>query len=332
MAEKINSKRVLFPTSKQRDFIDGALQKLSVAQMAKICDLSERTIRDWRREKFLMDFTALKKICRKINIPLPTNIKLKDKYWYGLKGASAGGKARWKKYGRIGNNGYRKKKWREWWGREGKYKLHKIFNSPKPIEEPNLSSDLAEFVGIMLGDGGLSKYQAYITLHSRDDKEYGKFVSDLIKKLFNVPIHFFYRKKDSTLRLVISRINLVNFCNKIGLKTGNKIKQQIDVPDWIKKEKKLSIAALRGLFDTDGCIFRHRYRVKGKNYNYNKISFTSHSLPLINSIFEMIKHLGIKARITKSNWDVRIDAQKDVKNYLKIIGFHNRKNLKKIKN
>lgn len=332
MVEKINSKRALFPKGKQREFLEKTLEKISITEIAKTCGLSERTIRDWRREKFLMDFDALRKIGKATKTPLPQGIKLRDKYWYCLKGASLGGKAIWKKYGKIGDNDFRKKKWRKWWNSKGKYKQRKIFNIPKIIKKPDFSNDLSEFVGIMLGDGGLSKYQACVTLHSYDDKEYSKFVINLIEKLFNVPVRLFYRKEDSTLRLVISRINLVNFCNDIGLITGNKIKQQIDIPQWIKANSKFSISAIRGLFDTDGCVFRHSYKVNGKKYNYNKISFTSRSLPLINSVFKVLKKLGINSRITKSHWDVRIEAQKDVKKYLEIIGFNNPKNLKKIDN
>lgn len=331
MAESFNSKRVVFPRGGQKDFIDRAKRKVPVRDIAKICHLSERTIRDWRREKFLMDFDALRKICTTTKIPLPLNIKLKDKYWYGLKGASVGGKAMWKKYGRIGNDPeYRKKKWYEWWEREGKYKQNKIFNAPKPIKEPKFSKELAEFAGIMLGDGGISKYQVYVTLHSRDDKDYSKFVNKLIKKLFKVPIRKFLRKEDSTIRLVISRISLVKFCVQKGsLKIGNKIKQQVDIPRWIKNDKAYSIACLRGLIDTDGCVFIHRYMSDGKQYVYKKVSFTSHSKPLLRSVLKILKNLNIGARITKTWRDVRIDAQRDVKKYVEIVGFHNQKNLKK---
>lgn len=330
MAEKFNSKRVVLPKGKQKGFIGKVAEKTSISKMAKVCGFSERTIRDWHREKFLMDFGALRKICTMAKIPLPANIKLKDKYWYGLKGASMGGKAMWKKYGRIGNDGRRKKKWREWWKREGKYKQNKIFTAPKPIKKPKFSKELAEFVGIVLGDGGISKYQVYVTLHMRDDKNYSKFVNKLIKKLFEVPIRKFLRKEDLTIRLVISRVGLVRFCvQKLGLKMGNKIKQQVDIPSWIKNNKKFSVACLRGLFDTDGCVFYHRYKVNRKQYVYKKISFTSHSKPLLCSVLKILKNLNIGARITKSGQDVRIDAQRDVKEYVEVVDFHNQKNLKK---
>lgn len=332
MAEKIILKRVVFRKGKQKSFFGRIMEKISIDETAKICKLSKRTIRDWRREKFLMDFSALCKICKKINIPLPSGIKLKDKYWYVMKGCSAGGKAVWKKYGRIGNNpAYRKKKWREWWEREGKYKPIPFFNLPKPIKRPVFSKDLAEFIGIVLGDGGITKYQIVITLHSKDDKEYSKFVIALIKKLFNVPVGIHYDKNSSSFDLIVSRSELVHLCiKKLGLKIGNKIKQQVDIPFWIKQNKQYAIACLRGLMDTDGCVFVHRYKVNGKWYNYKKLSFTSHSEPLRQSVFAIFKENGFYPRLAPRN-DVRLDRIKDVQRYFRFLGSHNQKYLKKYK-
>ncbi|PIZ87415.1 MAG: hypothetical protein COX92_01255 [Candidatus Nealsonbacteria bacterium CG_4_10_14_0_2_um_filter_40_15] len=330
MAEKIISKRVLFPKGKQRIFLNKVIRKIPVRKIAKLCNLSQRTIRDWRRGKFLMDFNALSKICKNTKISLPSDIKLRDKYWYTIKGCSAGGKAVWKKYGRIGNNPtYRKKKWREWWEREGKYRPSPILNLPKSIKNPAFSKELAEFVGILLGDGGITKYQVVITLHSKDDKEYSKFVIALIKKLFNVPVGVNYDKNYSSLDLAISRSKLVRFCTeKLGLKLGNKIKQQVDISSWIKQNKQYAIACLRGLIDTDGCIFIHRYKVNGKWYNYKKLAFTSYSKPLRQSVFDILKNIELNPRLAQRS-DVRLDSIDDVKRYFQLVGSHNPKILKK---
>jgi len=331
MVEKFNEKRVIFPSGGQGKFIRKAEKKISIEKMAKLCGFSERTIRDWRREKFLMDLNALQKICKKINISVPLRIKLKDKYWYGLKGASLGGKATWKKYGRIGNDAYRKKKWREWWVKEGRFKQNNIFNVPKTIKWPKFSKELAEFTGIMLGDGGISKYQVAITLCSKDEGIYADFVRRLIEKLFQVPVNTLLRKENSTINLIISRVNLVKFCTeKLGLKQGNKVIQQVDIPRWIKNNKIYLIACVRGLIDTDGSVFEHRYKVNGKLYLYKKINFTSRSSPLKLSLFFFLKKMGIRARLA-GLYDVRIDSQEDMKKYFNIFGSHNSKHLIKYK-
>ena len=79
--------------------------------------------------------------------------------------------------------------------------------------------------------------------------------------------------------------------------------------------------------DTDGCVVIHRYKSKGKIYCYKKLSFTSRSLPLLNSVKNILTELKIKNRITKDNYEIRIDAKKDVKRYFDIIGSHNPKHI-----
>ncbi len=322
--------RVCFPKGKQKKFINKVLSKISVKEVANFCNLSERTIRDWRREKFLMDYKALKILCNKSHFSIPRNIKLKDSYWYVQKGASLGGKAVWGKYGRIGSDPeYRKKKWYEWWEKEGRYKKHPIINIVKPIRKPPFSKELAEFVGIVLGDGGVTQRQVTITFHSKDEKDYSKFVAEIIKNLFEVPVGIHYDRKYSTLDLNISRSELVRFCiEKLGLKQGNKIKQQVDIPDWIKQNKLYSIACLRGLIDTDGCVFIHRYKVNGKWYSYKKLAFTSYSEPLRQSVFTILKNNKLNPRLAQRR-DVRLDSMKDIQRYFQLVNSHNMRHLKR---
>lgn len=326
-----SNKRVVFSKDGQKEFIEKILTRISLSEASKICHLSERTIRDWRRERFLMDLYALQALCRHTKISFPKDIELRDFYWYALKGARVGGLATYRKYGKIGKNPeYRKKKWREWWEREGQYqKVWRRISAPKLIKKPRYSKDLAEFVGIVLGDGGISKYQLTITLHMIDDKEYGEFVVDLIKRLFAVPVSIYSDSKNSVNYYVVSRIELIRFClERLGLKQGNKIKQQVNIPNWIKQNKQYSIACVRGLVDTDGSVFTHKYKVSGKEYKYKKLAFTSASKPLLYSVYNILKDLNLNVRIARGK-DVRIDSVENMKRYFKLIGSHNPKHLKR---
>lgn len=322
--------RVFFKKGAQKEFMNKAISCLPIKEIAKLCNISERTIRDWRREKFSIDFNVLHKLCRKIKIPFPSNIELKERYWYVNYGSPAGGIAVFKKYGRIGGDPeYRKKKWYEWWEEEGRHEKHPFIGITKLIQKPCFSAELAEFVGIVLGDGGITQRQVTIALHYKDDKEYSKFVVALIKKLFNVPVGKYYCKKSSVVKFSVSRSELVHFCvGKLGLKQGNKIKQQVDIPLWIKKNNLYLIACVRGLIDTDGCIFTHRYKVNGKFYSYKKLAFTSYSKPLRQSVFNILKDIGVNPRLAQ-NRDVRLDRIEDVQRYFRLVGSQNPKHLKR---
>jgi intein/homing endonuclease len=322
------SMRVHLSQRAQKKLINDILSDISVKEAAMACQISERTIRDWRRGKFLTDFRCLKILCRKTGLKIPKSIKLKEDYWYVSKGSSKGGMAVFKKYGRIGGDPkYRKEKWYRWWEREGKYKDFPITRS-KIIRKPKYSKELAEFVGIVLGDGGISQYQVVITLHAVDDKAYGNFVAGFTQKLFKVPIGIYPKKKDMVINYTVSSVELVRFLKKIGLKQGNKVKQQVDIPKWIKRNKEYRVACVRGLVDTDGSVFIHHYKVNGKEYSYKKLLFTSRSEPLRQSVFKILSSLGIRVRLDKG-YDVRIDSKADMAKYFKIVGSHNPKHLNK---
>lgn len=320
--------RVCFQKGKQKAFINKIISEISVEEAAKLCRLSERTIRDWRREKFLMDFKALKILCRKTGLRTPLDIKLRDRYWYTANGSSAGGLAVFKKYGRIGGDPeYRRKKWYEWWEKKGRFTNSPIFRR-KPIKKPGKNTDLAEFIGIMLGDGGITSKQVHITLHNRDDKEYIKFVCQIIKKLFNRTPNVNKHSCPLVSRIVVSSMDLIDYLIGLGLKRGNKIKQQIDIPGWIKRDKQYAIACLRGLMDTDGCIFTHNYKVNSKWYSYKKLTFASHSQSLRQSLFNILKNNGLSPRFAQEK-DVRLDSIEDMRRYFKIFNSHNSKHLNK---
>ncbi|MDP2630774.1 MAG: hypothetical protein Q8P56_05195 [Candidatus Uhrbacteria bacterium] len=238
-----------------------------------------------------------------------------------------------RKYGKIPKNEeYRKKKWLEWWGREGKHKFHQIINHPKLIAYPKYSEELAEFVGIILGDGGISDYQVIVTLNSEDEQEYASFVIHLARSLFRIPVRVSFRKNSLSMDLVISRVALVRFCTeKLGLLRGDKIKHQVDIPEWIKKNQKYAVACVRGLVDTDGSVFTHRYKVNGKLYSYKKLEFCSRSEPLRFSVHRILGSLAIKGRLSRG-YDIFIDDQKQVKRYFQVIGSHNPKHLMRYKN
>lgn len=335
MPKLFTGKRVIFPPEKQQKFIQDGLAKLRLSRLslARFLDVSPRTIFDWQREKFSMPLSAVRRLSHKAGMEIPDGVDVRKRFWYALKGAKAGGLAAYKKYGVVGGDTERRKrKWREWWERRGKFNPPSPITIPRPIKKPNKSTDLAEFVGIVMGDGGISRWQLTITLHDTDDKEYGCFVAKLIKKLFGVAPSIYHYPKSSVNDIVVSRIALVKFCTEeLGLKAGNKIKQQVDIPTWVKRNRKFKVACLRGLVDTDGSVFIHRYKVNGKSYSYKKLAFTSLSKPLRLSVCRILRGIGLNPRLSREK-DVRIDSVKDMQEYFRVVGSHNPKHLRRYLN
>lgn len=333
MAESLNSKRVIFPSGKQREFLLTVKEKLGIDSkaLAKLAGTGVRNLSTWRTEKGHMSFYAVEQLCKKVKILIPSGIEVRQTYWHVQEAAKKGGRARYEKYGAVAlDEEARKKKWQEWWEREGKKRNLSVTKS-LPFRKPVLSESLAEFVGIILGDGGIAQNQITVTLNGVDDKEYCDFVEKLIKELFEIPVGIYSNACSIAKRLVISRTALIEYLisEEVGLKRGNKVKLQVDIPSWVKECQPYAIACLRGLIDTDGCVIMHRYRSRGKGYSYKKVGFTSRSCPLLQSVSAILSHLGIKHRIMKNGWDIRIEAQKEVERYFQVVGTHNPKHMER---
>lgn len=340
MHESFKNKRLKFSKKgHQRDFILTSKKSLNFTwiELSNKLNVSQRTLADWTREKFNISQDGAIKISQLVKKPIKGKYKIVELKDHLRKIGKEGGKNRFYLYGKVTlDEEYRNKKWKEWWNKTGQHKkIAQGFQSIIKIRTPRNSYKLAEFIGIMLGDGGVAPYHIHITL-SNKEKEYSKYVSNLVTELFGVVPKLRKLKYANAVNIVIQRKQLVDFCQKVGLVKGNKIKQKIDIPEWIKKNKKFAKACLMGLIDTDGCFFTNSYFVNEKKYSYFKIAFTNGSLPLIKSVGEILNNFGISTRTSKrmrqNGWDIRIERLEHVKKYINEIGSHNQKHLDKIKN
>lgn len=326
MLKSLKDKRVIFLKGKQRDFLINSIQRLSLSwiELAKKIKIHPRTLNDWKREKYSMPLLTVQKICQMTDTKLPADVEIKDRFWYTKKGGEIAGRLVYEKYGLIGGDPKkRRRKWLQWWNKTGKFNLSGYF-VPKKITKPKQTGELAEFVGIMIGDGGITKKQITVTLNYITDKEYINFVRGLFTKLFGVKPALYQREKESVINIVVSRIKLVKFCQTIGLKVGNKIKQQIDIPNWVKNNNKFKTACLRGLMDTDGCIFNECHEIKNKKYCYPRLLFVSHSINLRLSVYKIMQELEFHP-VIRNNRSVNLENRQEIIKYFQLIGTNNSK-------
>ena len=208
---------------------------------------------------------------------------------------------------------------------------------------------LAELIGILLGDGHLHKKgeKSYlgsvlsISLNRVDEPEYVEYVRHLLISLFKVKPKMHPRIDSKSIDLKIYNDQIIEFMILKGLLTGDKVKNQISVPNWIKRDelwikynqknwelkyRPLVIGCLRGLVDTDGPIYvDHFNKIIG-------IGFKNASFSLVHDFKEMCKSLKIRTgKITKSPYkskssnkiyiayQILIRAKSHVKKFLELI-------------
>ena len=315
---------MLFEKGVFRGFIEQVEVKLekSSEDLGVIVGISGRTLRDWKREKYNPSKEIIIKLSELAKVSIPDH-KILPRYWYVKKAASLGGKKRRALYGLLGSKESRMKGGiNSWVARKSNPELWKMY--VKPIRKARESHDLAEFFGIMLGDGGLTHFQCVVYLNSETDQDFAYFVKGLVKELFNLDAQIYASGSEKVWRVSISSVDLVKYLTHKGLSVGNKVHLQVDVPLWIKSRSVYIKACLRGLIDTDGCFVLHKYKVNGKQYVYPKIAFTNRSMPLLNFVYEALKNLGYTPK-RSYKYQIWLHNQQEVLRYLEEVGTRNYK-------
>lgn len=213
--------------------------------------------------------------------------------------------------------------------------------STKSITIPKESEELAEFYGIMLGDGNAHKtgfyksrndkrgtYMIRVVGDSRYDEYYlFNYIKFLIEKLFDIKTHSGKFKKQNAIYIEAHSYRLIEFLESKDFKSGNKIKNKLGIPYWIYKNDSYLKACLKGLIDTDGSI----HRMSKKDPNLLRISFTNYNPKLINDTRNSFIKLGFHPSKIILNKQFFLSRQEEIYKYLKEINFSNKKHIDRIK-
>ena len=114
----------------------------------------------------------------------------------------------------------------------------------KNISIPKKCEKLAEFIGIILGDGHIEYHYkcrggtCMVRIVGDCTKDYDYltcYVKNLVEDLFNITPKFHNAKSANALYLSVYSISVVEFIISQGLLPGNKVNNKLIIPLWIKK-------------------------------------------------------------------------------------------------
>jgi intein/homing endonuclease len=202
--------------------------------------------------------------------------------------------------------------------------------------EIKLSPELAEIMGVIIGDGCLykikkrNKYQTTIT----SDKKEIKYVNEL-KVLFESYFKYKFSVMDmgNALQLRNSSKAVGEQIINVGFKAGNKIENKIVIPVWIVENQTFLSNAVKGIFDTDGCVYR-------KYAHYAQIQFKFGSRETTQSVQEALKILNynptkIEKQFNKAKgvwgWKFYLSRQGEIDRFFKEISPRNEKHIGRFK-
>lgn len=203
------------------------------------------------------------------------------------------------------------------------------FTLLRQITPPRGSPELAELCGILAGDGHIGEYQISVTTNSETDLEHAKYVQRLFTKLFKIPVSFSVRKKQNACVVYVSSKEISNFLVRKGMVRGNKIAGALSTPTWVRARKSYTIAFIRGLFDTDGCVYTDSHKIRGRVYKNLGMAFTNRCTPLLSDFKNSLEDLGLHPT-QKTSFTVFLRREKDIRQYFAQIGSANPKHTEKV--
>jgi intein/homing endonuclease len=219
-----------------------------------------------------------------------------------------------------------------------KINFRKIDLAKGMILPEKITLDLAEEIGLHVGDGSMNFYSNkgifQLRGHIEDDKEhYLNRIKKLYKSLYNLDINIREMKSTGVIGFQVWSDALVDFKSKIiGLPLG--WKNNITIPKIINN-KELFFAFMRGLFDTDGCLYIENKR--GKPYPRIEIGTASENLCL--QIVDLSKKYGLRSSYYKyerkeANWKtlhkVAFNGFYNLDKWKELIGSNNPKHIRKL--
>lgn len=201
-----------------------------------------------------------------------------------------------------------------------------VKNKTQKIKIPKLNNDLAEFLGLLAGDGHVSKvnYEVSVTCHKELDKDYAtNRVTKLFLDLFSLNAIIKENKNNNAMKCLVHSKMLSEYLTTYFQIPRGKKKGKLHIPIQIRTEKELLASYVRGLFDTDGSIYLRRK-------SSLVLSIISRDPIFLNEVKNALTELGYSPSVSGKN--LYIYTQKEVKRFMIEVKPSNEKHLNRYDN
>ena len=113
-----------------------------------------------------------------------------------------------------------------------------------------------------------------------------------------------------------------------GIPQGSKQRLGVKFPEWIHKNASCTLSCIRGLFDTDGCVFQDSHRIRGKTYRSMGIAFANNEPNIVNFFNSALIDLGLHPTQT-SKHRIFLRRSHEIAEYFRRVGTSNLKHRRK---
>ena len=175
------------------------------------------------------------------------------------------------------------------------------------------NGDLAELIGVILGDGHISVHPRTeclrIVLSANNQGSVDRYAR-LVGIVFGKEPHVAKRKKTNAVNITLYEKHIAR---RLGIHVGAQAGVRITVPEWIQLSKMFQLRYLRGLYEAEGCYCVHK-----PTYTY-KFVFSNRHRDLLKIVYEMLVGFGFHPHMTKR--DVQVSRRLEVEKLIKLVQF-----------
>lgn len=184
-----------------------------------------------------------------------------------------------------------------------------------PHSYPKFKRDgnLAELMGVVYGDGNISKFprtERLIIAANSNNKGFIKRYHDLVKKTFDKEPTAMKVYNSNCVRISIYQNQI---SKRLGIPSGNRRWIEVTTPSWIKSDHEVLKRFLRGLFEAEGCFCVH------KPTSTYKLIFNNKNKSLLDIVYDGLVMLGFHPNL--SGYKVQISRREEVYNCIDVIQF-----------
>lgn len=197
------------------------------------------------------------------------------------------------------------KDWRDRMKRKGLIK-----SSYPPLTK---NGDLAELIGIVLGDGHLHKHDRCDSLRIVGDAKKMGFVirsAQLVYLVFKKEPKVMKRSSSNGVNITLYEKNI---SKRLSLPTGARAGYEFLLPSWIEKSRSNTIRFLRGLYEAEGTLCH-----SPATYTH-KFIFTNMNLRLLELVARLVRGLGFTVSVSANK--VQVSRKDEVQKLSNLIQF-----------
>lgn len=201
------------------------------------------------------------------------------------------------------------------------------------INQP-LTEDICEFLGAFAGDGFTNKYNRHYFTGFAGDRRYDwdyyqTKIIPIAKKYFNIEKQTI-REKDNSM-WVTFHCKLLHelITGRFAMPAGEKWNKVLVPLEIMEGKIEHKAAFVRGIFDSDGCVFFDKRTIYKEPYM--RVDITMVNVPILTQLNQILNELSIESKVLGNGKHLQITSKKDVRKFFEKIGSSNERHRTKIR-